>query len=756
MQQGLLVPATVGLFALSAALVSGAIAVQNIGKNWFAPSVHVDAQSFSWLAQVPLSLEKNAATIAQSDLASSAQPLTINVKRRSLALWHPTKRAPRRVRLARKAVTPALADRPIIVSQAAAIEVAAPVKAEVNEMLKMQEIWRYLSSQAQAQKEKLRTDRQAALARLDEPLQMARLDVAPANLASLASVVRTQISKPVTPPPFKRVTTHAKKPPAPKKALEAKTVAASPAPKKLKKSAIFAVTTQAIVTNHRVDPPKPPVPSPQVIQAKAPEPQPQTQPQLTAALKPVEARPLPMPAERVVAAAPAPEQPAPIEQAAPAVAEADYSKLKEIAAQGVTTQLTTQSAHPEKPPTVDLSKLIKDIEQVSPKPTPEPQPSPSPVLKHEAPTFVEAFSSYAVEVGGAEASPFSKERATSGEKVGWQVVHAPAHRPALYWEAEFDVGPWSVPMISTNTEKLLGFYAEALPQANTGIVFGYIAAGWGVSLSGRAEKIVYLSPKDLKVLTDDANQEERWFVLMNAEPGMQLAQLTNLKGQASAAVALPVMAGAATYANLTKIDTVTVTGAVRAIGQSAPQSVRRSQVRVVGQPKATMTAKAGGRFSLPNAQVVGNYPLYLETDASQGYTHRYRAFRSELGHLTLFRIASAQLDEWVSHLEGGVSPDSGLVMAALPTLAGDTEQGPLFPSVQSVLFSSPLRPETYTLSGQGELMVNTPLRPEAFRFLGVQVSEGPAMVHVENQSQQTVWSELIVSSPGVINLIGPY
>jgi hypothetical protein len=122
----------------------------------------------------------------------------------------------------------------------------------------------------------------------------------------------------------------------------------------------------------------------------------------------------------------------------------------------------------------------------------------------------------------------------------------------------------------------------------------------------------------------------------------------------------------------------------------------------------------------------------------------------------LFRLGDEQVRSWVSQLEGGVSPDSGLIVAAMPSLVQAYGDGRLFASTQTLLGNTTLTPETYALSASGELLADRPLEGTSPRVVSVQIPTGPVVSQVTDNNQNVVWSQLVLAQPGVISMVGPY
>ncbi len=417
----------------------------------------------------------------------------------------------------------------------------------------------------------------------------------------------------------------------------------------------------------------------------------------------------------------------------PAVLAMETQKVSENT-QPESAPLTLTAAHPQNP-TEDPVTPTSAQENVSLAP------------------FVEAFQSN-IKIEDVKAEWITQE----GSK-GWQVSIAPSHWSTVSWSnlqpSESDV----VPLLSNNTALTLARLAGVTLQSQTGIVFGKFPSGWDVEFSGRAEHPLFLDNQD-PPRADYSSKMGGYFVMLNAAPGAQLIYLTSRTGYGTGAVTFPVMAGTATYLDLTEITSSSLTGKVLSVNNrpsGEANYLKNVIVRVIGQASAVTSTDPVGAFALDNVLTFSDYPFFIETDkGSTGFTHRYRMAPGNMDQVSLFRIPSWQIRDYLGQLEGGVSSSSGVVVAALPHLVNSHPGYPFIPSVRSIPSSTSLVPETYTFSPENDLHVNSPLIGDSNRFLGVEIPEGPVVTQVTDENKNVIWSELNVSSPGVINVVGPY
>lgn len=339
---------------------------------------------------------------------------------------------------------------------------------------------------------------------------------------------------------------------------------------------------------------------------------------------------------------------------------------------------------------------------------------------------------------------------------GWRSLTAANHWPTIYWNPTQAGVQYQGVMLSHNSAHLLETILDRKVQIDTGIVFGKIPSGWNVEISGRAEKVLYLNAQN-QVVTTPAG--ERYFAFLNAEPGSRVVSLEGAIGADTASVVVPVLRGRATYLDLTSVSRKDLSGHVYETKADDMKPLVGATVSVAGQPSTLMLTGSDGGFNLRAVYTVSTYPLYVdvETKLDRGSNHRYRVAPEKMQGIELFRMSAELVQVWLDQLESGVSPESGIVVGALPGLVKKHGEGRLFPLVKTLLSDPTLTPpETYTLSSAGQLDFGPPLEATKGRFVSVQVPEGPAITSVEDNNRQVLWSELLFASPKVINVVGPY
>lgn len=360
----------------------------------------------------------------------------------------------------------------------------------------------------------------------------------------------------------------------------------------------------------------------------------------------------------------------------------------------------------------------------------------------------------------AQEIPYCDHRALTQEFVdaaaspgSWVLAQAKDHWPTLHWKSGRN---FAAPVISNNSSILLSKIAETNIQAEAGIVFGKLSPGWNVSISGRADQPIILNSRNELINAANADSET-YFAFLNAEPGAALVYFKNSAKGTSGSVAIPVLNGSATFVDLSRISFKKVSGKVFNAEARRARGLRGVAVTVIDQPQSAITGNDGS-FQIERIAVVDDMPVYLETGIKDEYPQRYRVPARQLNEVALYRFSENTVDDWVSQIEGGVSSESALIIGAVPQLVSAAPQKQLFASVRSLLETQVLVPETYSLSSEGELKLQTqlPISGIATRFMAVQIPGGPVVVGAKDDSNAGVWSELLLTSPRVISVVGPY
>lgn len=410
--------------------------------------------------------------------------------------------------------------------------------------------------------------------------------------------------------------------------------------------------------------------------------------------------------------------------------------------------VSTQSAYKNEYSSLGQQKLSgQRVDTQNPAPIPSPSVLAPACVRAGEGQIVQAFDSR-TEVKNARVCKLSFEGSKNGDQAGWSRVEAQDQWQTITLIKETDR---QIPSFSFNTLKLIDSALKTTQQKNTGIVFARLPKGWAAQISARSDRAAYFSNSGI-LLADGAREEESTVLFRNVEPGGHLFYLTDARTRRSVAILVPVYPGAVTHIPLSEPETVHLQGIVLDASSGAQaQSLKGVRVQVVGQNFQKFT-KPDGHFDFQDVVVMKDYPLILESDLDSGFTHRYRVSRGEFKNIALYRFSVEQVQEWTDQLEGGISPQSGLVVAAVPEVL-QSATNPVLTAVTTSIFSAPLKPETYSISSQGHLQVGQPLSLHSPRFLSVQLSDGLHVTELKNANGNAVWSQFVQSSPDVINVV---
>ena len=372
---------------------------------------------------------------------------------------------------------------------------------------------------------------------------------------------------------------------------------------------------------------------------------------------------------------------------------------------------------------------------------------------------VEAFSQDQIFLMATKILLSSEGQASGSQAKWWELQEKQSHWSTLISLRDED--QVLAPLISNNTAMTLASAAHVELQADAGIIFGKIPAGWEIDLSGRAERPVFFD-EDFKSITAATTDKVRNFALINVAPGMPLLYVTAVGGSKSAALAVPVKPGMATYVNVPVPTHQSMSGRVFDASSSAPHGLAGISVSVVGQDGLTAISNDKGFFRIADVLVFGEQSLYLDVKPDdKSFIHRYRVSSSALKNLSLFYFNESTIDFLLKQMDGGVSPAGGLVIGAFPETVAKAGSQILFPNISPMLKNQTLTSEAYTLSETNRLLPRTALTSESPRFLDLQVPEGANIASLNSDPSSlstaaSAWSELVISQQGVICVVGPY
>jgi len=350
-------------------------------------------------------------------------------------------------------------------------------------------------------------------------------------------------------------------------------------------------------------------------------------------------------------------------------------------------------------------------------------------------------------VDGVQADALTMEE----DGAGWKSYHTEGYWPTLTRNA----AQQQISMISENSLQLLAIASGVRLEKQAGVVFGKIPQGWTVSVAGHSGQGAFLDEQNQAVspFTFDG---ERTFVFLNANPGAQSLVLRGTSDSEQGLISIPILPGQATFVDLSQLRTSKVAGYVYDAESSEPYPLGGVQIRLSGTTGQDVLSGSDGYFEIPQVVTVADYPVFIESDHPSGFTHRYEIHPESADKVTLYRLSSKQVSGWLDQLEGGVSSESGLLIAALPnSLFENKLEKKLFPRLTPLLQGPKLVPESYTIAPSGQLEVQKPVHSQLPRFLSVQLPEGPIAAEVIDEKGGLVWSHLLIAQPGIINIVSP-
>ncbi len=364
-------------------------------------------------------------------------------------------------------------------------------------------------------------------------------------------------------------------------------------------------------------------------------------------------------------------------------------------------------------------------------------------------------------VASATTSVWSYEGWKKTSTEGWIVSAAQEQWPVLSYHsvhAENDLRV-SPQFLSQREASILAATSGVRLQADAGIVFGELPAGFSAEISGRAEYPVYWRQGVGAVDTQDVAQP-RWFAFVNVEPGMQVVSMVNAWSGERVPVAAAVVGGYSTHLDLRSVRRVNIHG--RVVDGSARRELGRSGLSIqrVGVSGQVATTESNGGFSLPAQLVAGNLPVYLEMRSREtGYPQRIRmsvAIESSQGRIdagSIPYLTQGQVEGWIGQIEGGISPESGMIVTAWnPTNQRVSEHG-LLPMDHPMDEQPNLEPETYFLGSDDQLRVDGRVEGDLTRAVTTQVVAGLHKIELKvDLSSEGEWNELAVVSPGLISI----
>ena len=340
-------------------------------------------------------------------------------------------------------------------------------------------------------------------------------------------------------------------------------------------------------------------------------------------------------------------------------------------------------------------------------------------------------------------------------KEGWIVTASADHWPTLSW---FRSGNQRLPKLVSHREaSVLAALSGTALQPSAGLVVGDIPAGYRIEFSGRAEEAVYWTP-ELGQLSSHDYSKARSFALVNAEPGIHLVHLVHAWTGERVPVAAAIVGGYSTYVDLSLVRRVELKGRVAESSARRYEAVAGMKLGRVGDSDSFALSGKDGFFKFPQMLVAGQLPVYIEFSSKTfPFPHRMKislATSDIIDVGDLFAISPNRVNHWMSQLEGGVSPESGLLLSAWRHQNTRLDDARVQPIVFPLSSSVDLEPETYFVGHEDSLNVDGSLGKGVTTTLTTQLVPGLHKVEVKLPGRaDELWSEVAVASPGVVTLL---
>lgn len=362
------------------------------------------------------------------------------------------------------------------------------------------------------------------------------------------------------------------------------------------------------------------------------------------------------------------------------------------------------------------------------------------------------------------ARALSHEGLNEGTQARWWETYGTEseHWPTLIYQKTLGAAEADrVPMISTASIRILSAVSRSNTHSGMGILFGEIPKGQEIQLMGRADAPIYL---DTGMKQRDVNSDptgKRQFVFLNVEPGQLLLYVKDIENNLAGSIPLIVKPGIATYIKVPKATAKDVSFVVLDASVRTQTRLANLTGAIIGQAAKMGITDRAGVLKISKLVTFGDYPTYVDVlQSERGYKNRYRVrFKDrdpKSGLIPLYFFNEKRVSAWLKQLAGGVSPFSGIVVGALPAEAlskGKAASRSL--RIGTFEKKSSLVPERYTLDREDQLISEPTLQSGNTQFIGVQIPEGATIPSLIDEKGGLIWSELIYSQPGVINVVGP-
>jgi hypothetical protein len=292
--------------------------------------------------------------------------------------------------------------------------------------------------------------------------------------------------------------------------------------------------------------------------------------------------------------------------------------------------------------------------------------------------------------------------------------------------------------------------SAAAPQF--GSVSGWIGSGATVSIRGDRVTIRYYSSKNHEASPELAG--EKFFIASGVSAGSAVVQVVSSRDQSIlSAAGIPVLAGVTTQVDFRRTRTVRLRGNLWNSESAKAQAQVHAELRAVGYPQAVAITDEQGAFDLGSVSVPLGLPIFLEARTPEGYPHRYSVSSDlEEARLGLFYFSPARVGRWLSQLDGGVHPKSGMIVAAVSSsiLRGGK------PAIKNLNGDLNSAAETYWLTAGDRVetpTVSAPARQPVAQWLGVEVNSSSVLAGIKSARGRWLMAEWMPVSPGVISVM---
>ena len=361
---------------------------------------------------------------------------------------------------------------------------------------------------------------------------------------------------------------------------------------------------------------------------------------------------------------------------------------------------------------------------------------------------VDAFLHYSkIEQFGICKKPLSDEGRRKGSQSRWWEVKKSIDTEDYWTTIAFfsPQSPENVELISNNSIQFLSVLAKTQISKSSAIVFGKINKNQNVKLSGRGDLPLYFNE------IDEPEKNTKHFVFLNVEPGAALLHIYGHSGQSMGSIPLIAKEQRATYMNVVDAKQKTLSGYVWSAASSSPLAQISLSVEIVGQHGKKAITNSKGYFEIPDVYQYSDYPVYVDLVRDDyNYRHRYRLDNLETSwsNKDFFYFDLSQVNQWLTQLDGGISPSSSIIVGAIHAPAQ------LKMKLKSIVSKTELKPEIYEINETGQLSpFSKSTQSKLKRFVIVQVPEGVSQIVLDQDTGKRYWSNSVISQPGVINVV---